>query len=64
MQKYSVQDYQKGFEEDQVRIGREVARNWIWPYAYDLPDLLELHARPDFDPTTRHYCFLGTEMVG
>jgi hypothetical protein len=64
MQKYSVQDYQKGFEEDQVRIGREVARNWIWPYAYDLADLLQLHAQPDFDPTTRHYCFLGTEMVG
>ena len=64
MQQYSVQDYQKGFEEDQVRIGLEVARNWIWPYAYNLADLLQLHAQPDFDPTTRHYCFLGTEMVG
>jgi hypothetical protein len=64
MQKYVVRDYQKGFEEDQVRIGLEVARNWIWPYAYNLADLLQLHAQPDFDPTTRHYCFLGTEMVG
>lgn len=64
MQKYIVRDYQKGFEEDQVRIGVEVAQNWIWPYAYSLADLLQLHAQPDFDPTTRHYCFLGAEMVG
>ncbi len=33
MLEYVVQDYQKGFEKDQVRIGIEVARNWIWPYA-------------------------------
>ena len=64
MKQYTIKDYQKGFEEDQVRIGLEVARKWIWPYAYNLPDLLKLHARPDFDPTTRHYCFLGGEMVG
>lgn len=64
MQQYTIQDYQKGFEEDQARIGIEVSRNWIWPYAYNLADLLQLHAQPDFDPTTRHYCFLGTEMVG
>jgi hypothetical protein len=64
MQKYVVRDYQKGFEEDQVRIGLAVARNWIWPYAYNLGDLLQLYAQPDFDPTTRHYCFLGAEMVG
>jgi hypothetical protein len=64
MPEYVVQDYRKGFEEDQVRIGLEVARNWVWPYAYSLADLLQLHAQPDFDPATRHYCFLGTEMVG
>jgi hypothetical protein len=64
MSKYTVKGYQKGFEPDQVRIGRAVAQNWIWPYAYDLQDLLEAHAQPDFDPGTRHYCFLGGEMVG
>ena len=42
MQKYVIQDYKRGFEEDQVRIGIEVARNWIWPYAYDLADLMQL----------------------
>ena len=64
MQKYVIRDYQKGYEPDQVRIGREVAKDWIWPYAYNLEDLLEVHAQPDFDPQTRHYCFLGDEMVG
>jgi hypothetical protein len=64
VQKYVIKDYQKGFEPDQVRIGLQVARNWIWPYAYDLEGLLRIHAQPDFDPDTRHYCFLGDEMVG
>lgn len=64
MQKYVLKDYQKGFEPDQVRIGIEVALNWIWPYAYDLQALLKAHAQPAFDPDTRHYCFLGDEMVG
>lgn len=64
MKRYAVKDYQKGYEKDQVRIGREVAQNWIWPYAYNLEDLLEVHSQPDFDPQTRHYCFLGDEMVG
>ncbi len=64
MQNYVIKDYEKGFEEDQVRIGLEVCRNWIWPYAYHLEDLLKIHAQPDFDPDTRHYCFLADEMVG
>ena len=64
MQKYVIKDYQKGFEQDQVRIGVQVAQDWIWPYAYDLEGLLQVHARPDFDPDTRHYCFLGDEMIG
>jgi hypothetical protein len=64
MTKYVIKPYQKGFEGDQARIGQEVARNWIWPYAYDLEDLCKIHAQPDFDPDTRHYCFLDDEMVG
>lgn len=64
MKDYTIKDYQKGFEEDQAMIGLEVAKNWIWPYAYQLKDLLAVHSRPDFDPETRHYCFLGDKMVG
>ena len=41
MQKYAIKNYQKGFEEGQARIGAQAARNWIWPYAYDLEDLLK-----------------------
>jgi hypothetical protein len=61
---YVVTEYQPGVEAAQARIGHEVARNWIWPYAYDEEDLLEIHTRPDFDPDTRHYGFLGDGMVG
>jgi hypothetical protein len=64
MQKYLVKGYCPGVEPDQARIGIEVACNWIWPYAYDLDDLLKAHAQPDFDPTTRYYCYLGDEVVG
>lgn len=64
MKKYEIRNYQKGFERDQVRIGLEVAQNWIWPYAYHLDGLLKIHSQPDFDPTTRHYCFLDDHMVG
>ena len=64
MRKYVIRDHQKGFEPDQARIGVQVSRNWVWPYAYDLAGLLRVHAQPDFDPDTRHYCFLGDEMVG
>ncbi len=64
MPKYVIRDYQKGFEQDQARIGIDVARSWIWPYAYHLEDLLKIHSQPDFDPDTRQYCFLDDQMVG
>ena len=61
---YEVKNYQPGFEQGQARIGIEVARKWVWPFAYDLDDLVKISAQPDFDPATRHYCFLGKDMVG
>ena len=64
MQRYVIKEYQKGFEQDQARIGIEVARKWAWPYAYNLAGLERLHAQPGFDPETRQYCFYGDEMVG
>ena len=64
MQAYKIKDYHKGVEKEQARIGQKVSRSWIWPYAYDLEDLLEIHAHPNFDADTRHYCFSGDEMVG
>jgi hypothetical protein len=64
MQKYKIKKYKKGFERDQARIGIDVARNWIWPYAYNLEDLIKIHASPDFDPDTCQYCILEGEMAG
>jgi hypothetical protein len=64
MKEYVIKNYQKGFEQDQVQIGLEVSQHWIWPYAYHLENLLKIHSQPDFDPETRHYCFLNDKMVG
>ena len=64
MKTYIIKDYQKGVENDQALIGYLAATHWVWPYAYDLEDLIRIHARADFDPDTRHYCFLDDEMVG
>jgi len=64
MKPYDIKDYQRGVENDQVHIGYQAAKHWVWPYAYDLNDLLAIHAQPDFDPGTRHYCYLSEKMVG
>lgn len=64
MTNYTISNYHKGFEQDQVRIGIEAAKNWIWPYAYHLDGLLKVQSQPDFDPETTHYCFLDGRMVG
>jgi len=64
MNKYEIKNHQRGFEQDHARIALEVARDWVWPFAYDVNGLLKIHARPDFDPDTWHYCFLEGEMVG
>jgi hypothetical protein len=61
---YILKNYEKGFESDQARIGIEVTKKWLWPYAYDEEDLLKIHAHPNFDPDTRIYCFLDGKMVG
>jgi hypothetical protein len=64
MKTYVIKDYHKGVENDQALIGYQAAKHWVWPYAYDLDDLLAIHAQSGFDPETRHYCFWGEEMVG
>lgn len=64
MQGFTIQNYKKGYERDQARIGIAVAREWIWPYAYDLKDLTEPVSQPDFDPDTLLYCLLVDEIVG
>lgn len=59
-----IRDYREEYLEDQARIGIEVSKNWVWPFAHTLKDLKEIHSQPDFDSETRHYCFKDDEMVG
>ena len=64
MTNYTISNYRKGFEQDQVKIGIEAAKNWTWPYAYHLEGLLKAQSQPDFNPETTHFCFLDGRMVG
>lgn len=62
--KYSIRNYQAGVEAEQAQIGIDVAKKWIWPYAFEEEDLQTLHKQPDFDPETRLYCYLDNQLVG
>ena len=64
MSKYSIKSYEQGFDEEQARIGFEVANSWLWPLAHDKQDLNRIHSQPNFDPETSWYCFDGNKMVG
>ncbi|MFX1537214.1 MAG: hypothetical protein ACFFDI_23655 [Promethearchaeota archaeon] len=64
MTKYVLKHYQEGFEEDQERIGVEVAKSYIAPHQTTARALKEVYSRDDFDPETRLYAFKGKEMVG
>jgi hypothetical protein len=64
MKKYSIKSYEQGFDEEQARIGFEVANSWLWPLAHDEQDLKRIHTQPNFEPETSWYCFDGNKMVG
>ncbi|MFX0094084.1 MAG: hypothetical protein ACFFBD_20265, partial [Candidatus Hodarchaeota archaeon] len=61
---YTIKSYEPGFEEEQAKIGLEVAKNWVWPFYYSLQDLKNLYSQPNFDPETVLYCFQDNKMVG
>ncbi|OLS29360.1 MAG: hypothetical protein HeimAB125_22720 [Candidatus Heimdallarchaeota archaeon AB_125] len=64
MNEYSIKSYETGFEEDQVRLGLEVIKDWVWPYQYNLEFLKNLYSSTDFDPNTALFCFKDKRMVG
>ena len=64
MTKYTIKYYQKGFEEDQERIGLIVSKSFIAPYQTLARYLKQDYSREGFDPETRLYAFKGEEMVG
>ena len=64
MSKYRIKSYKEEFLEDQVKIGTEVTKDWVLFGQTPFEQLKELYSKPDFDPTTRLYCFEGEKMVG
>ena len=64
MSGYEIKHFSKGFEDDQERVGKEVAKTWIFAHQSGAERLKELYSKPDFDPETRHYSFKEGRMVG
>jgi len=64
MADYLIKSYESGFEEEQVRIGLEIVKDWVWPFQYDLEFLRDFYSADDFDPETAQFCFKGNKMVG
>lgn len=64
MSAYELKNFQKGFEEEQAKVGIKVASKWIFAHQTPAERLKEVYSQPDFDPETRHYCFKGKKMVG
>ncbi len=64
MSGYELKRFHKGFEDDQERVGKEVAKTWIYAHQTDAERLKEIYSKPDFDPETRHYSFKEGKMVG
>ncbi|MFX0065649.1 MAG: hypothetical protein ACFFC7_26040 [Candidatus Hermodarchaeota archaeon] len=64
MSGYTIKSYEPGFEEEQVKIGEAVAKQWVWPYSFSLQGLKNIYSQPNFDPETVLSCFKGDQMVG
>lgn len=64
MEEYTLKNYQKGFEDDQAKVGIEVAQSWKYAHQTSADRLKEIYSLPEFDPETRHYCFEKDKMVG
>lgn len=60
----TILPYEPTFDTDHIRVGREVATGWVWPYAYDELSLTRLHTRSDFDPDLHPQGFVDGEMIG
>ena len=64
MTRYVIKNYEKGFEVEQERIGREVALNFLQPHQTLTERLKEVYSQEGFDPETRLYAFKDDKMVG
>jgi hypothetical protein len=64
MSEYEIKQYQKGFEVDQEKVGKEVAKSFLAPHQTNATRLKERYSQEDFDPETRLYAFKDGKMVG
>ncbi len=64
MTEFSIKSYEEGFEEEQARLGIEIARNWEEPHQTPADRLKRIYSQEDFDPETRLYCFKDEKMIG
>lgn len=61
---YTITTYKEGYIEDQFKIGSARYDKWRMG-GQTRPEQLEAtYTGPDFDPETKFYAFLGSEMVG
>jgi hypothetical protein len=61
---YKIKHYQKGFEDEQARVGMEVAKSFEIPHQTPAERLRERYSQDDFDPETRLYAFKGDKVIG
>ncbi|MFX0062477.1 MAG: hypothetical protein ACFFC7_09850 [Candidatus Hermodarchaeota archaeon] len=64
MVEYEIKTYHEDFIEDQVKIGTEASKGWIFQRQTPATRLKMLYSRPNFDPSTKFYAFVKDEMVG
>ncbi|MFW9922674.1 MAG: hypothetical protein ACFFDW_05205 [Candidatus Thorarchaeota archaeon] len=64
MSDYTIKHYQQGFEEEQAKIGTEIAKRYAAPHQTPANILKERYSQEGFDPETRLYAFKGDKMVG
>ncbi|MCG3215543.1 MAG: hypothetical protein KAS63_02420 [Candidatus Heimdallarchaeota archaeon] len=64
MADYLVKPYEPGFEKEQVRVGLEIVKHWVWPFQNNLESLKTIYSAQDFDPETALFCFKNGKLVG
>jgi len=56
--------YRPGYENEQVKIAKEVRKTWPWPRPLSISTLEKAYNQPDFDPSLNLYCFSNSTMIG
>ena len=64
MAKYVVKPYERGFENEQLKVSFEVIKDWVWLFQTGIDSLRKIYYSPNFDPETALFCFKDDEMIG